>query len=78
MPPEEWVNRALSLPGVFLLALSPESALEGALLPSDQVTDPVDRMLVAAARIEEACLVTADARILEFAEGGRVRVLRAG
>jgi PIN domain nuclease of toxin-antitoxin system len=78
MPPEEWVHRALALPGLFLLDLSPASALEGALLPSEQLTDPVDRMLVAAARIEEACLVTADRRILEFAEGGRVRVLAAG
>ncbi len=78
MPPEEWVHRALALPGVFLLDLSPESALEGALLPSGHLTDPVDRMLVAAARIEQACLVTAERRILEFLEGGRARVLAAG
>ena len=78
MAPEEWVQRALSLPGVFLLDLSPESALEGALLPSEELTDPVDRMLVAAARLEQACLVTADRRILTFAEAGRARVLYAG
>ena len=76
-PVEDWVEQALGLPGIFLLDVSPRSALQGALLASDRLTDPVDRMLVAAARIEGATLVTADARILAFAETGRVRVLAA-
>jgi PIN domain nuclease of toxin-antitoxin system len=76
-PVEDWVEQALGLPGIFLLDLSPRSALQGALLSSDRLTDPVDRMLVAAARIEDATLVTADDRILAFAESGAVRVLAA-
>ena len=76
-PVEDWVEQALGLPGIFLLDLSPRAALQGALLASDRLTDPVDRMLLAAARIEGATLVTADARILGFAEGGGVRVLAA-
>ncbi len=76
-PVEDWVDQALGLPGIFLLDLSPRSALQGALLDSTRLTDPVDRMLVAAARIEGATLVTADRRILGFAEGGKVRVLAA-
>lgn len=78
IPVEDWVGRALALPGLFLLDLSPRSALEGALLPSDDLTDPVDRMLVAAARIEDATLVTADQRILEYGTTGRVRTFPAG
>jgi len=77
VPVKDWVGRALALPGIFLLDLSPRSALEAALLPSDHLTDPVDRMLVAAARIEEALLVTADRSILGFRREGGVRVLRA-
>jgi PIN domain nuclease of toxin-antitoxin system len=78
MPTTEWVHRALTLPGIFLLDMSPDCALDGALLPSEELTDPVDRILVAAARLERAALVTADRRILEFAEGGWARVLAAG
>lgn len=78
VPVEDWVARALALPGIFLLDLSPRSALEGALLPSDHLDDPVDRMLVAAARIEDAILVTADRRILEHGKAKGVRTLAAG
>jgi len=76
-PAVDWVEEALGLPGIFLLGLSPRSALQGALLDSNRLTDPVDRMLVAAARLEGATLVTADDRILDFAEGGAVQVLAA-
>jgi len=77
LPVEDWVGRALGLPGIFLLDLPPRSALEGALLPSDDLTDPVDRLLVAAARIEDATLVTADRKILEYGATGRLRTLPA-
>jgi PIN domain nuclease of toxin-antitoxin system len=78
VPPEDWVERALALPGIFLLDLSPRSALASALLSSDDLSDPVDRMLVAAARLEDAVLVTADQRILEYGEAQGVRTLPAG
>lgn len=77
IPVEDWVSRALALPGIFLLDLSPRSALEAALLSTDDLSDPVDRMLVAAARIEAAGLVTVDRRILDFAASGGVRAVRA-
>lgn len=77
VPPEDWVGRALALPGIFLLDLSPRSALESALLSSDDLSDPVDRMLVGAARLEDAVLVTADRRILGYGEAQGVRTLRA-
>jgi PIN domain nuclease of toxin-antitoxin system len=77
VPVQDWVGRALALPGIFLLDLSPRSALEAALLPTGHPTDPVDRMLAAAARIEDAVLVTADRSILAFRREGGVRVLNA-
>jgi PIN domain nuclease of toxin-antitoxin system len=77
VPLEDWISRALALPGIFLLDLSPRSALESALLSSNDLSDPVDRMLVAAARLEDAFLVTADRRILEHGEAQGVRMLPA-
>jgi PIN domain nuclease of toxin-antitoxin system len=77
VPLEDWISRALALPGIFLLDLSPRSALESALLSSNDLSDPVDRMLVAAARLEDAFLVTADRRILEHGEAQGVRILPA-
>lgn len=75
---ESWVERALGLPGIFLLSLTPESALEAALLASEDLSDPADCMLVAAARLEDAHLVTADRRILDFARDGGFRTLAVG
>ena len=43
-----------------------ETAIESYSLPGDFHRDPVDRMLVATARLESMHLVTADARILAY------------
>lgn len=77
-PVEEWVDAALSLPGVTLLPVTSAMALEAARLPDAFPGDPVDRMLVAAARLTGAVLVTRDRRILDSAAtGGDVTVLPA-
>jgi PIN domain nuclease of toxin-antitoxin system len=71
----DWVARALGAPGVVLEALTPDIAVESARLPaSHDLRDPVDRMLVATARQQALTLVTADARVLAYAAGGRLRV----
>jgi PIN domain nuclease of toxin-antitoxin system len=68
-PIESWVDAALALPGVTLLPLTATMALEAARLPDDFTGDPVDRMLVAAARLSGAVLLTRDRRILRHASG---------
>lgn len=71
-PVEEWVDAALALPGVTLLPVTSSMALEAARLHDGFPGDPVDRMLVAAARLTGAALVTRDRRILDSgSDGGR-------
>ncbi len=59
-----WIDRALSVPGVELLALDADVAVDTAELP-DFGGDPADRMIVATARKHQVSVVTADARIAD-------------
>jgi len=68
-----WVERALA-PPITLGALTPEIAMNCHSL-SGLHSDPVDRILVATARIEELTLVTRDRVILDYAAQGHVRAL---
>lgn len=74
---DDWVRAALGAPGVRLLPLSPEIAIESARLPGEPNGDPADRILMASARILGARLATCDRAILEYSEGGRLSVLDA-
>jgi PIN domain nuclease of toxin-antitoxin system len=72
-----WMVRALGFPGVRLKPLSPSIAIESTRLPGDLHRDPVDRMLVATARLQGAALVTRDERLLRYAKDGHLRVVDA-
>lgn len=74
---DDWVAAALAVPGVRLLPLLPEIAIESARLPGGAHGDPADRMLVAGARVTGARLATCDRGILDYAESGHVAVLDA-
>jgi PIN domain nuclease of toxin-antitoxin system len=76
-PVERWVEEALAVEGVTLTPLTAAMALEAAAIPDPFPGDPVDRMLVATARILGATLVTADRRILEGAGALGVGVMEA-
>ena len=69
----EWVERASTVPGISVVPLTLESAVESSFLPGTFHGDPADRMLVASARLTGAVLVTADEGILEYARLGHVR-----
>jgi PIN domain nuclease of toxin-antitoxin system len=69
-----WVQRALA-PPITLGALTSEIAMSCHQLPGQLHSDPVDRVLVATARIEGLTLVTRDRAILEYAAQGHVRAL---
>lgn len=75
MPVDEWVRQAAATPGMRMLGLSPEIALESTRLPDTPHGDPVDRMLVATARMHNLTLVTQDAKILAYAKLGHLKAL---
>lgn len=62
----EWFNQALNYPGVQLLALTPEIAIESTQLPGEFHRDPADQMIVATARVYDCPLVTSDEKILNY------------
>lgn len=76
VPFRTWVDRALSVPGIRLAPLDAGIAVESTLLPGELHGDPADRFLIATARIHGAMLATRDARILEYAKQGFLRVAR--
>ena len=71
---DEWTKAALTAPGVRLVELSPEIAIESTRLPGDLHGDPADRMIIATTRILGGTLVTCDRYIVEYGSGGHVRV----
>ena len=65
-PLEEWFEQALSYPGVQLLALTPEVAIESTRLPGEFHRDPADQIIVATAMVYGCPLVTSDDKILNY------------
>jgi len=65
-PLTEWFAQALSYPGIRLLELTPEIAIESTTLPGEFHRDPADQIIVATARILGCPLVTADERIQSY------------
>jgi PIN domain nuclease of toxin-antitoxin system len=65
-PVSSWIQQALAYPGVRLLDLSPRVCVESAQLPAPFHRDPADQIIVATARVFDAPLVTADAKILTY------------
>ena len=64
--PLVWLKQALALPRVELLPLSPEVAMDATRLPKTFPGDPADRLIVAAARLKHAAVVTRDTRMRKF------------
>jgi PIN domain nuclease of toxin-antitoxin system len=75
MPCHEWIDQALTAPGVSLLELTPRMTVEASYLPGKLQGDPVDRILVASARVQNLTLVTRDEKIIAYAKEGYVNVL---
>ena len=61
----EWFEEALRYPGIRLLALTPEIAIESTRLPGEFHRDPAGQIIVASARVHSCPLVTSDMRLLE-------------
>jgi len=73
---EDWIGKALMLPGLRLAALEPEIALAASFLPGECHGDPADRILIATARHLGIPLATADAAIHGYGAQGYVKVVK--
>lgn len=71
---DDWIDRALALPGLRVLPLVPALIFDAHRLPASFHSDAVDRLLVATARHHDLTLITEDRKILDY---GRQRYLRA-
>jgi PIN domain nuclease of toxin-antitoxin system len=75
MPCLSWVHTALDRSRAQTVPLTPEVAVSCHQLPGELHGDPIDRILVATARLEGLTLVTRDRAILDYAARGHVRAL---
>ena len=62
----EWFETALGYPGITLLGLTPEIAIESTRLPGEFHRDPADQIIVATARINQCQLVSSDEKIRRY------------
>jgi len=65
-PLYEWFHEALSYPGIRLIDLTPEIAIESTKLPGGFHRDPADQIIVATARLYDSPLITSDSKILKY------------
>ena len=73
----DWIRAALATPGLSLIPLSTEIALESSRLPGAYPGDPADRILIATARVTGAKLMTRDAKMLDYSRQGHARIVSA-
>lgn len=67
---QDWVDEALSQPGVELIPLSSHIAIESTQLPNGIHADPADRIIIATARLQGLILLTRDSNILSYSQLG--------
>lgn len=71
-PLRDWMARALADERVEAIPLSPEVAVDAALLPATFPADPADRIIYASAKRLGARLATKDATLRRFDRDGTV------
>ncbi len=74
VPCEQWVLEALATPGLQLMPLTPEIAIDSTRLPGPFHGDPADRILVATARRNGARLLTRDQKLIRYGRSGRIAI----
>ena len=75
VPLRDWVDNALSAPGIRFAPLDAAAAAESTLLPGELHGDPADRILIATARTQNLPLATRDDDILKYGKLGFVRTV---
>lgn len=66
-PVEEWMDKALALPGIQHIELTPRIAIASTKLPGEFHRDPADQIIVATAHEYNCELLTVDRKILQYA-----------
>lgn len=75
---ERFIHDSLEVAGLRLIEITTGIALDGGLIPSTMLADPIDRLIVASAIHAGIPLITRDERILAYARATRtVRVVDA-
>ena len=78
VPPDVWFRQVVTQPGIRVLDVTPDIAMDAALLPDTPPGDPADRILMATARQRGLTLVTADRRIADYGVRGYLDVTVVG
>ena len=63
---EDWVEKALEMPGLKLAPLTPQIAYRATQLPGSPPPDQIDQLLIATAREENAVIITKDPAIAAY------------
>jgi PIN domain nuclease of toxin-antitoxin system len=63
---EEWMEQAVAYPGIRVLPLTPQIAIESTKLPAPFHRDPADQIIVDTARMHDLSLLTMDRLILDY------------
>lgn len=66
VPIKDWFLFALAYPGITLLPLTPQIAIESTQFPGTFHKDPADQIIVATSRVYNYPLLTYDAKILNY------------
>jgi PIN domain nuclease of toxin-antitoxin system len=74
---EDWFTANLRKPGVRIIEISPEIALQTAKLPSGFHGDPGDRLVAATAQVASLTIVTHDKVLLRYGKQGVFPTLKA-
>jgi PIN domain nuclease of toxin-antitoxin system len=73
----DWIDEALTQPGIALVPLVPEIAVASTRLPGSPHGDPADRLIIATARHFGVPLLTADRKILGYMREGHLQAVNA-
>ena len=71
-----WIHEALKAPGLTVVPLLPDISINSANLPGSFHGDPADRIIVATARHLKASLITADKKIIKYANQGHLKIIK--
>ncbi len=74
--PLAFFDRFMDRVNAKLGPLSPEILVHSTALPAKPHKDPMDRVLMATARLHEMILVTSDRLILAYGKAGHVQTLK--
>jgi len=75
VPPDVWFERVLANPRMQLIDLSFRTLIAASFLPGVPPRDPADRIIAAAARENDYCIMTRDRLLLKYAQDGHIQAL---